>query len=273
MMSAPITFSVFTKPWKTQSINELGEHISGIGFDGIEFPLRDGYQAEPKDADISLPGLAKKLGTYGLKITSVASITDEKVFVGCAAAGIPVIRIMVGHNLKINFYEEMIEKQKELEKVLPFCEKYNVKVAVQHHYGPGINNSMELKWLVERFNPKHIGAIWDTAHSGLAGEEPEQSLDILWSHLCMVNFKSACYRQISKPGAAKAVFERFFTTGNNGLCSWERTADYLKVKGYNGVVCLTAEYTEEDKFNSYIVEDLRLAKSLLLDPIFEKAKV
>jgi sugar phosphate isomerase/epimerase len=261
-MSSPILFSVFTKPWKTKSIEELGEFVRKSGFDGIEFPLRNGYQAEPEDADVSLPRIAEKLSAFELKIFSVASVTDERVFAGCAAARIPTIRIMVGHDMKVNFYEDMLSKQWELEKIQSLCEKYNIHVSVQHHYGPGISNSMELKWFLDKLDPNYFYAVWDSAHSALAGEEPEQALDILWPRLGMVNFKNAYYRPVFEPDESKTVYKRFFTTGTQGLCSWKRASDYLKAKNYNGIVCLTAEYTQEDMVDSYIVKDLKLAKSL-----------
>ena len=44
--------------------------------------------------------LTRQLGEYGLKITSVAAGTEENVFAGCAAAGIPLIRIMFGADIE-----------------------------------------------------------------------------------------------------------------------------------------------------------------------------
>lgn len=257
-----ITFSVFTKPWQTESIDELGEFISGLGFEGIEFPLRSGYQVEPKDAEKGLPKLVDKLGNHGVKVTSVASVTDEKVFAGCAEAGIPVIRIMASCGLGKNYMEWEKEKKKELENIIPLCEKYGVKVGIQHHYGPMVSNSMELLHLIEDFNSEYIGAIWDSAHTALAGEEPEQGLDIVWSHLCMVNLKNAFYRRINGPEADEAKWDRYFTTGWQGLASWSRVAAYLKERDYNGVVCLTAEYTAEEEVNKLIKKDIEYAKSL-----------
>lgn len=50
MTSSSITFSVFTKPWKTP-LAELGRMVSALGFDGIERwaqgrPLR--YEVSPR---------------------------------------------------------------------------------------------------------------------------------------------------------------------------------------------------------------------------------
>lgn len=265
MLTDRITFSVFTKPWRTQSIDELGRFISGLGFAGIEFPLRKGYQVEPENAEKDLPELAKRLAAYDLKITSVAGTVDENVFAACQAAGIPVIRIMVGVDLKKGYIASIENKKRELEKIVPFCEKYGIKVGIQHHYGPGVSNSMELRNLVEQFNPKYIGAIWDTAHSALAGEEPEQGLDILWSHLCMVNFKNVFYKLNSGPDAENAEWTRYFTSARNGLASWPRTVEYLKSRNYGGVICLTAEFSDEERVNRLIAEDISYAKSLFQD--------
>ncbi len=262
MQKNRVEFSVFTKPWKQQSIDELGKYISGLGFDGIEFPLRPGYQVEPENAEKGLPQLVKQLGEYGLKVTSVAGSLEERVFAGCAAAGIPVVRIMAGNKARMSYMEFIESKKKEIDEAIPLCKKYGIKVGIQNHYGPGVHDSMELRQLIQDYDPNHVGAIWDAAHSGLAGEEPEQGLDIVWSHLCMVNLKNAFFNRINGPEAEKAEWKRYFTTGKNGLASWPRVSEYLKGRGFNGVVCLTAEYSDEDQVNRLITEDIAYAKSL-----------
>ena len=46
---AKIKYSVFTKPWKELTVPELGKLVHELGFDGIEFPVRPGYQVEPEN--------------------------------------------------------------------------------------------------------------------------------------------------------------------------------------------------------------------------------
>jgi len=260
-----IKFSVFTKAWKQLSIDELGRFINSIGIAGIEFPLREGYQVEPKDAEKGLLKLAEQLGGYGLKIYSVASDTSEKVFAGCQAAGVPIIRIIVHTDLKDGFYASMQKTEKEIEKIIPLCEKYGVKVGIQHHYGPGLNNSMELRQLVGKYDPRHIGAVWDAAHSALAGEEPEQGLEIVWSHLCIVNLKNAFYRLVTGPEAETAGWDYYFTTGRQGLSSWDRISAYLKEKDFKGTICLFAEYSDEEHVNKLIADDIAYSKTLFAE--------
>lgn len=262
-MDKNIKLSVFTKLWKQSTINELAKTVSGLGFDGIEFPLRDGYQLELKNAEKGLLKLVKIMEDYGLEVTSIASTTDENVFAGCAAAGIPVIRTMCNIDIEQGYMTSEKKIKKKLEQILPLCEKYGVKVGVQHHFGYMINNSMELYNVVKSFNPEYIAAIWDSAHSALAGEEPEQGLDILWPNLCMINLKNAYYRRKTGTEAEDVQWERYFTTGSQGLSSWPRVIEYLLGKKYEGVICLSAEYTDEKHIDRLAAQDIAFLESLL----------
>jgi len=256
-----VQLSVFTKPWRNLTVPELGRRISMLGFDGIEFPLRTGYQVEPGDAEKGLPKLADQLAEFGLKLFSITGEPAEHVFAGCQEAGIPVIRIMP--EIRGESYLASLERVRgRLEGIVPLCEKYGVRIGVQQHYGNYIVDSASMLRLVEGFDPAHIGVIWDAAHDALAGQQPEYGLDTVWSHLCMVNLKNAYYFRTNGPEAEQAEWKRYFTSGKQGLASWPRIADYLKKRGYSGAVCLTAEYTAGNDAERLIAEDLAFARSL-----------
>lgn len=257
-----IQFSVFTKPWRHLSSFELGKSVKEWGFDGLEFPLREGYQVEPQDAAKGLPRLVKEMSDFGLKIFSVASSTDEAIFAACAEAQVPLIRIMAPVDRKLGYLASESKLRSELEKLIPLCEKYKVKVGVQQHHGDNICDSTGLVRLLESLDPRHIGAVWDAAHDALAGQQPEIGLPMVKSHLFMVNLKNVWYMKTGVPKDTYTEWTRYFTTGNCGLASWPRVADTLKSIGYQGVVCLTAQYNSEEFINSYIQSDLKLAKSL-----------
>ena len=133
---------------------------------------------------------------------------------------------------------------------------------LEHHFGPMISHSMELYQLLKDYDPKYVGAIWDSAQSILAGEEPEQGLDIIWPYLCQVHLKNVFYQRTSGP-ENRAEWTRYFTTGRQGLASWERVAGYLMKKQYKGAVILTHEYTDQSSVNRLLKEDLDYAKTLL----------
>lgn len=257
-------YSIFTKPWKDISVDELCRKVAGWGFNGIEFPLRSGYQIEPQNAEKELPIFAKAAASYGISIMSVASSTDENIFAACQAAEIPIIRIMAGFDLKKGYFNCEKEFQTYLDGLLPLCEKYNVKVGVQNHYGPMVFNSMELQHLLEKFDPKYIGAIWDSAHSGLSGELAEQALDIIWDKLLLVNLKNAYWKPENGPEAQKMHWKPFFTLGRFGMASYPDIIKYLVQHNYKGDICLPAEYTDEP-----LVEELAPVELLYVKEIFD----
>ena len=257
-----ITFTVFTKPWKLE-LEELARHIKQLGFDGVELPVRPGYPVTPENAAMELPRAAQILGAHGLKIASVAGPTDEKTFAACQAAGVPIVRICVGMREGEGYLAGESRLQREYEQMLPLLEKYGVTLGLQNHYGNrDVCNAMGLRHLMEGFSPKQIGAVWDAGHNGLEGEAPESAIDIVWSHLCMVNLKSAYWKQHDSPDAPAQVWKPEWTTAQHGRANWPRVAAELKKRGYNGVICLTAEYTHEADVDRYIAEDIACARSL-----------
>lgn len=206
--------------------------------------------------------MVNQLAEYGLKVYSVASSTDERIFAACAAAGVKLIRIMIDIDHAEGYMASVTRAIQALEKVVPLCEKYGVKVGIQQHYGNSITDSAGLLHIIRQFDPAFIGAVWDAAHDALAGQQPEFGLDIVWSHLAMVNLKNAYYRRTNGPEAEISEWERYFTTGPHGLASWPRVIDYLQKRNYRGTICLTAEYKAQHLVDRYIPQDLAYAKSL-----------
>lgn len=257
-----IQFSVFTKPWK-MPLEELGSFVRGLGFEGIELPVRPGYQVQPENVARDLPRAVRILSNHGLKIFSIAGPTDENTIAACAEAEVPIIRIMVPIGEDGYMATEM-RVQKEFDDLLPLLQKYRVKIGVQNHVNKFVCNAMGLRHLIEKYEPSLIGAVWDAAHNALCGEEPELGLDIVWSHLCMVNLKNAYWKRSNGPEAVQVLWQPWWTNGRQGLANWPRTAVELRRRGYQGVVCLTAEYSDEAAVNQLIAADLNYARSLLI---------
>jgi sugar phosphate isomerase/epimerase len=54
-------YAVFTKPWMTLPLPELGRMVKGTGFDAIELPVRPGFQVTPEQVAQDLPRAAREL--------------------------------------------------------------------------------------------------------------------------------------------------------------------------------------------------------------------
>ncbi|NMB46691.1 MAG: TIM barrel protein [Firmicutes bacterium] len=262
MKSSEIELAVFSKPWPQLSAAALGQLVRGLGFDSLELPVRPGFQVEPEKVSTDLPKVAKVLRDEGIGICSIAGPVTEETFAACAEVGIPIIRVMyrVGEE---GYMASETAVKRELDGLLSFCEKYGVRIGVQNHckfFVPP--HSMGLRHLLEDYDPCHIAAIWDAAHTALDGEEPEMGLDIVWPHLCMVNLKNGYWRRTTGPEAADVEWAVYWTSGRQGLASWPRTIKYLKERNYSGVVCLTAEYSATQDVDRLIKEDIAYAKIL-----------
>ncbi|MBN2311829.1 MAG: sugar phosphate isomerase/epimerase [Candidatus Hydrogenedentes bacterium] len=260
MPEGDITYTVFTKAW-TMPIAELGEHVRSLGFTGIELPVRPGFQVEPEHVGRDLPKAAKELAKSGVSICSIAGPSDEATIVACAEAGVPVIRVMadIGED---GYMASHRRQQEEYDGLIPVLDRCGVRLGVQNHCGNYVVSAIGLRYLVEKYDPKHMGIVWDAAHEALCGNAPEHALDIVWSHLCMVNLKNAFWRRTNGPEAPWAEWTSYWTLGRHGLASWPRVIAELKRRCWEGPLCLTIEYSDRDAVNRLAAEDLAFTRSL-----------
>ncbi|HEY3080637.1 MAG TPA: TIM barrel protein [Chloroflexota bacterium] len=260
MSAGNVVFSVFTKPWK-MPLADLGGLVGRLGFRQIELPVRPGYQVEPTEAAAGLPAAARLLADLGVRIASVAGAADEAMIAACAEAEVPMLRVMAP--IGPAGYLETVEKtRRELDSLVPLLDRYGVRLGVQNHCGRFVSNAMGLRHLLRGYESRHVCAVWDAAHNALDGEEPELALDIVWSHLGMVNLKNAFWRRTTGPEAEVAEWHPYWTSARQGLASWPRVAAELRRRGYSGTVCLTAEYSDEASVERLIAEDLAYARAL-----------
>ncbi len=260
-MANGITFTVFTKPW-TMPIPDLARHVAGLGFDGIELPVRPGYPVDPDNVTAELPRAAKTLGEHGVTIASIAGPTDGKTMAACAEAGVPVIRVCENIGPDETYLEGEARLQRQYDALVPVLDRYGVTLGVQNHCDRCVSNAMGLRSLIGKYDRKHVAAVWDAAHNALQGEDADLALDIVWDHLCMVNLKNAIRRLRTGPEAEVAEWSLYWTSGRHGIASWPKVAAELKRRAYAGVVCLTAEYDDHAAVDRLIAEDLAFARGL-----------
>ena len=260
-----VTFTVFTKPW-TMPLRQLGPFVKSLGFDGVELPVRPGFQVEPEQIARGLPEAVRLLAECGLAVSSIAGPTTEEAIAACAEAGVPTIRICLDIPPDVGYLEHEARLLRKFDALIPALDRHGVRIGIQNHYGRYVANAMGIRHLVERYAPAHVGAVLDLAHCALNGEIPALALDIVWSHLCMVNLKNAYWRRINGPEAPVAAHEPYWTSGRQGLCSWATVAAELQRRGYHGTVCLTAEYSDTAAVDRLIAEDVVYARSLFAPP-------
>ena len=260
-MSESIRYTVFTKPWKTMSMPELAGHVSGLGFTGVEFPVRPEFQVEP---DRVMEGLSEAAGIFadhGVAIESVAGPYDEATIQACGEAGVPMIRICPA--IDADGYWSTIDRLKaEFEQLQPVLAASGVAIGIQNHCNNFISSAHAIMDLIGDYSPDQFCAVWDPAHNVLSGEIPEQAIDIFGTHLRMVNFKSPVWLRQNGPEAARAQWRMYWTSGREGIAPWEKAVALLQERGWTGPATLCAEYSDHDSVDRLIADDIAFAKEL-----------
>jgi sugar phosphate isomerase/epimerase len=239
---------VFTKPWKDDSLEALADSVAGFGFQGIELPVRDGFQVNPGNYRDTLSKAAAAFGKKNLSIESVAGAIDADLIKAMGQSGVKVLRIMLGADPKKNYIEQEDAYYRSVSDLLPVLESSGVTLGIQNHFGNFLGcNASGLMRFVGKFPIAQVAAVLDLAHCALCGEITEFALDLAASHMIMVNIKSGSRRRINTENAAEAEWRTVWTTGRHGLLSWKQAADELHRRNFAGPICLTAEYSGKDK--------------------------
>ena len=258
--------AVFTKPWKSLSLPDLARRIQALGFDMIELPVRPGFQVEPDKIERDLPAAVKLLAEQGigvLNVTAAMPLDDERLYSACAEAGIGMNRVMFWQHDK-DYWTAEAEARRQLDAALPYCERYDFQIGIQNHSGRFVPvNEMGMYNLVKDYDRRTVAAVWDPAHNALEGMNSDSALDVLAPHLCVVNLKNAYWRRVSGPEAEVAEWQIYWTSGAQGRASWSSVIAKLKAINYEGPICFSAEYTDEERVDELIVKDLAFARGLL----------
>ena len=236
-------FTIFTKPWQDESLEELGKIVKKLGFDGVELPVRPGYQVEPESIGSGLKEAVKILGDQGVYIGSVAGSTDKPTIAACGENGVPIIRICVDIDLNIGYMESEKKIRRRFDELIPDLERHQVSIGVQNHCGNAVASAIGIMHLIESYDPKQVSAVLDPAQSAVDGETEEMGLDIVWSHLSLVNLKAASHRQSNHITDIEATWDIIWTTARHSGFSWRKMVSLLQKRGYTGDICLPAEYT------------------------------
>jgi len=256
-------FSVFTKPWKTMPLEQLATFVRSLAFDGVELPVRDGFQVQPQNVATQLPLAAKVFADAGLKIFSVAGSMDEPMIDACAIAEIPVIRICLGIDPTKGYRAGIDQFRRKCESLQPALRRANVSIGLQNHHGDDIGSAVGVIDAIAPLDPSHVSAVLDVAHCALAGGPEEVALDIAWPRLCMVNLKNGYRRRVEDGPNGEARWKVTWCGAKEGFASWSKTIESLRQRGYDKPICLTAEYSDGIPLDQTIAQDIAYAQSLL----------
>jgi sugar phosphate isomerase/epimerase len=239
----PIT--VFTKPWQNLEIDDLAELVAELGFDGIELPVRPGFQVEPETIEISLSNAVRVFKNKGLMIYSVAGDFDHRTAVACAEAGVPVLRTMLKLSPDMSYMESVEAFRGDARSIGKALVGSGTTIGLQNHCDEFVTSSIGIIHAIEHLAADEVSAVLDLGHTGLDGEMEEIAIDIAWSRLSMINLKNAIRIEDGIDSNGAIQWNRTWVAGREGFTSWDKVVAELNKRSYKFPICLTAEYKDE----------------------------
>jgi len=239
----------FTKTLQKLDVPSLIKFCKDAGLDGADMAVRPGFPVTPDNGLSELPAAVKAFADAGLVVGVVSAQTtlndpDDKeakqVFEATAKAELPAVKI--GYfPLRSPFDENLKTARKRLEGWVKLGEKNKVQVLYHTHSGPNIgNNCASLRWLLQDFDPHHVGAYVDTGHTVINGGPIRTELDIVRPWLAMIAIKDMLWEKTDKGWAHRVV------PAGEGIQNWKDVAQGLKECKFNGTISLHAEYETKD---------------------------
>ncbi|MDG2166616.1 MAG: TIM barrel protein [Opitutales bacterium] len=241
----PIT--VFTKPWQHLDISALADLIADLGFNGIELPVRPGFQVEPDTIQDTLGNAVKVFKDRGLSIYSVAGDLDVKTARACAAAGVPVLRTMLKITPEKTYHEHVDAFRKQCQEIGDVLEGSETTIGLQNHCDEFVTSSIGMMQAIEGLSTDMATAVLDVGHTGLDGELEEIAIDIAWSRLSLVNLKNAIRYPDGKDEFGATIWKRTWVPGREGYTSWNKVIAELGRRSYSLPICITCEYKDEER--------------------------
>lgn len=264
----PVT--VFTKPWKELEIDALANLVLELGFDGVELPVRRGFQVEPENMAVELPKAATVFEARGLKIYSVATELNAEALEVCGAAGVPVLRTMLRVNPEISYMENVALFRQQCRELAPIAEKAGVSIGLQNHCDSFACSSLSIIHAIAPLEQVAVSAVLDLGHTGLEGEREDIAIDIAWPRMSMVNLKNGLRFSEGKDAEGVEIWKRTWVSAKEGFTSWDKSVAELGRRNFDKPICLTAEYKNADQSNCvgdevlpYLKDDLSYLKELI----------
>ena len=243
MTTPPIT--VFTKPWKDLEISALADLIAELGFNGIELPVRPGFQVEPDTIEETLPLAFEQFQQRGLSIYSVAGDCDLRTARACANAGVPVLRTMLKITPEKSYMEHVNDFRILCQELSEALEGTETTVGLQNHCDEFVTSAIGLIHAIDPLPSSQVSAVLDLGHTGLDGELEEIAIDIAWPRLSLINLKNAVRFEDGKDADGATIWNRTWVPGREGYTSWKNALAELGRRNYSLPICLTCEYKDE----------------------------
>ncbi len=282
--------SLFTALLPELDMEGIAETASSLGFDGLELRVCDltkemkakgvSFWGEHKN-DIGVKNFAEKIpeirkacDKYALEIPVLATycMTFERELIAELAVNMELLGVRVfrvrppwflrPETLDPDFKELSRQTAKDMEFIVRLCEKHNLRACVETHMNSIAPSAALALKLVERFDPKYAGVIYDPGNTMQEGSENLRlSLQMLGSYLAHVHVKNTRWNEEGKRQDGTVIYKPGMAKLNEGFLDLKQAFDELKLAGYNGWLSVE-DFTVKDNKKECLKFDIDYIKRL-----------
>ncbi len=257
---------MFSKMLQEFDVDEAGDIIQDLGFEGVDLTVRPGGHVEPSRVAEDLEPAVELLRDKGLSVpmltTAIETAQDptaEPIFEAAAACGVERLKLGYWQVQEFGSMREKIAAAGEaLEGINALAQKYGVSANIHVHSGDFLSALSPVVWmLIEPYDPACIGAYPDLCHMGLEGGRSgwKQGLDLLGDRINMVGVKNAgLFPQKDAEGNTR--WQGQLLPVSQGLTPFPQAFSYLKQLGFDGPCSFHSEYQGGFSFKDMTTEEL-----------------
>lgn len=221
--------SAIDRSRKEEKPSFWGNNLCTVDIESSEERLLE-LKALTDKAELTVPNL----GCY-LRVGDLQAVERDMRI--AQTLGAPSIRIAVpGYNRTRPYGELFAEARAYMEGVQELAGRYGIQGLVEMHMNFIAPSAGLARRLVEGFDPKRIGVIFDPGNMVYEGyEQYRMGLEVLGEYLAHVHIKNAVWERSPNSGEAKAPRWRTVSAPmSEGFAHWPQVIDDLKSVGYDG---------------------------------------
>jgi sugar phosphate isomerase/epimerase len=183
-----------------------------------------------EDAELRISGLG-----LGGQFNRVEGI--QQAFELAEIAGSRLIRIQAGHTLEGQSFAAAFDASVRLcEAYAREAEHHDVKVVLHQHWGTATASASSLYRLLSRFDPRHIGCIYDPGNMAVEGyEDYRLGLGMLRDYVAHVHLKNVRYAH----GLLVDAWHREWAPLDDGLVDLRYLFGALREIDYRGWIVMS----------------------------------
>ena len=270
-------YSVFTAMTPEYDLAEAVALFKGLGFDGVEWRVMDIQPESNHRCTIPLSQVEARAAEVralteaaGLEIAALASyvrLTDltgvETVMKAAVAMGCRLVRFWALPYDGTVFYRELLGKSLAgLAHIEAMARTLQVRAILEIHMGNITPSAGLARHLVESFDPRYIGLIYDPGNMVCEGYEAwAMGIEILGPYLAHVHVKNAGWFPCQRDENGTLHWEARSVPLPDGIVPWGEVLRLLHRAGYDGYLSLE-DFSTEQPTAQKLAADLAYLKRL-----------